>query len=59
MKPRMNSAFAAGILFTAVGLAGYVLGMRLAYPGRAFAVTAIMVGITLVAMRGAFGGEQP
>ena len=33
-----------------VGLVGYVVGIYVAYPGRAFSLTAIMVGMTLVAI---------
>ena len=33
-----------------VGLVGYVVGIYVAYPGRAFSLTAIMVGVTLVAI---------
>lgn len=48
----MNRATAVGLAVTAVGLGGYVLGVSTAYPGRAFAITLVMVGITIVAMRG-------
>jgi len=37
-----------GVLLTAVGLAGYVLGVVREYPGRAFTVTVVMVAITLL-----------
>jgi len=37
----------AGLLL--VGLVGYVAGVYVAYPGRAFAVTAVMTGIVLYA----------
>jgi hypothetical protein len=47
----MNRVLAAGVVLTAAGIAGYVAGVVAAYPGRAFSVTAIMVGITLVAIR--------
>jgi len=36
-------------LFT-TGIVGYVLGIYVDYPGRGFTVTAVMVGITLVAI---------
>lgn len=36
----------AGLL--AVGLAGYAVGLAVAYPGRAFSLTAVMVGTALV-----------
>ena len=38
-----------GGLFLA-GLLGYITGIYFEYPGRAFSVTAIMVGIALVAI---------
>ena len=38
-----------GGLFLA-GLVGYIAGIHVDYPGRAFSVTAIMVGIALVAI---------
>ena len=34
----------------AVGFVGYVVGIYVEYPGRAFSLTAIMVGLTLVAI---------
>lgn len=40
----------AGIGLSAAGLVGYVTGIFVPYPGRAFSITAIMVGITLVAL---------
>lgn len=36
----------AGLCF--VGLIGYVVGIYVTYPARAFTTTAVMVGITLV-----------
>ena len=50
----MNRIGRAGVSLTVAGLAGYALGVAGAYPGRAFAVTAVMVGVTLVAVQGAF-----
>ena len=43
----------AGGVLLGIGLLGYVLGVLAPYPGRAFAITALMVGITLVAIGGA------
>ncbi|XVH31524.1 hypothetical protein ACNS7O_14200 [Haloferacaceae archaeon DSL9] len=40
----------AGIGLFAVGLVGYVVGIYIAYPGRAFSITAIMIGIALAAI---------
>ncbi|SEL71412.1 hypothetical protein [Haloferax larsenii] len=41
-----------GVAVTALGVAGYGSGVFVAYPGRAFSVTALMVGITLWAIGG-------
>ncbi|UVE49914.1 hypothetical protein KU306_13475 [Haloferax larsenii] len=41
-----------GVAVTALGVAGYGGGVFVAYPGRAFSVTALMVGITLWAIGG-------
>lgn len=49
----MNRLVVAGGTFVALGVIGYAVGMSTAYPGRAFSVTAIMAGITLVAVRAA------
>lgn len=41
-----------GGLVTLLGLVGYGVGAAVAYPGRAFSVTAVMLGVTLVAIGG-------
>jgi len=46
----MDRTFLAGAGLSVVGLCGYVAGTLVTYPGRAFSLTAIMVGITLVAI---------
>jgi len=46
----MDTAFLAGVGLTGLGLAGYVAGTAGGYPGRAFSVTAVMVGVTLLAV---------
>lgn len=46
----MNRLFALGAVLTVGGVAGYAAGVAVAYEGRAFAVTAVMVGITLLAI---------
>lgn len=53
----MNTAMAAGIGFTLAGLVGYLVGLTTAYPGRAFSVTSVMVGIALLVV-GADGGAE-
>jgi len=47
----MNRVLAAGAVLALVGVAGYAAGILTAYPGRAFSVTAVMFGITLIAIR--------
>lgn len=46
----MNRHTGTGFALLGVGLAGYVAGVAVAYPGRAFSLTAVMVGLTLVAI---------
>ena len=46
----MNHASWLGLGLTAVGLLGYGLGLSVAYPGRAFSVTLVMVGVSVLAM---------
>lgn len=46
----MNWARLAGAGLFAVGLTGYVVGIYVEYPGRAFSITAIIVGVALVAI---------
>lgn len=41
---------AVGAVVLLVGLAGYAAGIATAYPGRAFSVTAVMVGVGLVVL---------
>lgn len=46
----MDRRFIAGAGLTVVGVCGYVVGVLVAYPGRAFSLTAIMIGITLASI---------
>lgn len=46
----MNAPFTAGAVCTLLGLVGYVFGIVAPYPGRAFAITVLMVGLTLLAV---------
>jgi len=48
----MTRVRTAGIAVTTLGVVGYGVGTLVAYPGRAFSVTAVMVGITLWAIGG-------
>lgn len=52
----MNRTLALGVALTGAGVLGYVAGIVAPYPGRAFTVTAVMVGVTLMAI-GRTGGE--
>lgn len=46
----MNGVLVAGLLVTVISLIGYGLGIVTVYPGRAFTVTGIMLGLTLLAI---------
>jgi hypothetical protein len=46
----MDRRFLVGAGLTAVGVCGYAVGTLVAYPGRAFSLTAVMLGITLAAI---------
>lgn len=44
----MDRSTITGIALILVGLLGYVAGIYVAYPGRAFSITVLMIGIALV-----------
>ena len=46
----MDRLVLAGGLMGVLGVVGYVAGIYAPYPGRSFSVTALMVGITLLAI---------
>lgn len=48
----MQRVRAAGVVLTLAGLVAYVAGAFVAYEGRAFSLTAIMLGVTLAVARG-------
>ena len=48
----MNRFVLVGTLLTVAGLVGYVVGIQVPYPGRAFSITALMVGVSLLALGG-------
>ncbi|WP_336362928.1 hypothetical protein [Halalkalicoccus salilacus] len=54
----MNHTFGLGLGLTAGALVGYAVGVSVSYPGRAFSVTVVMIGITLAAV-GFEGGNGP
>jgi len=51
----MKRTRAAGVALTVGGVAAYLAGLATPYPGRAFSVTAVTVGITLAAIGGGRG----
>jgi hypothetical protein len=50
----MDRVVAAGAILTIAGLVGYLIGVLAPYPGRGFSLSGIMVGLTLLAVGGAF-----
>ncbi len=46
----MNPISTTGAVLLAVGLVGYGVGVTTPYPGRAFSLTAITLGVALVAI---------
>lgn len=49
---RPSATLAAGVGLVVFGTLGYAVGVVAAYPGRALAVTGVMVGIALLAVGG-------
>lgn len=52
----MDRTFAVAAALTASSVLGYLVGVVAAYPGRAFSLTGVLVGVTLLAVAG--GGES-
>lgn len=50
----MDRTAAVGVGLLVAGLGGYAAGVYVAYPGRSLSVTAVMVGVSLVAL-----GREP
>jgi hypothetical protein len=46
----MDRTRTAGVALTALGMTGYLAGVAAPYSGRAFAVTGIIVGVTLASV---------
>lgn len=46
----MTRGIVLGVALTLTGLAGYVAGVFVDYPGRALSLTAVMVGVAAVAI---------
>jgi hypothetical protein len=54
----MNSVGWIGVALAVIGLAGYAVGTTTPYTGRAFSITAVMIGVTLAAIA-IPGAEEP
>ena len=50
MSPIMDRHILVGIGLFITGIIGYIVGIYVAYPGREFTITAVMVGIALAAI---------
>jgi hypothetical protein len=46
----MDRVRAAGVALTAAAVAGYAVGVAAPYPGRAFTISGVIVGLTLWAV---------
>ncbi|WP_435349363.1 hypothetical protein [Haloarchaeobius sp. HRN-SO-5] len=46
----MNRTFVSGLVLTVAGLAGYVAGVVVAYPGRELSLVSVMLGLTTMAV---------
>jgi len=46
----MNALTGVGLGLTVGGAVAYIAGAAVAYPGRAFSLTAVMVGVTLLSV---------
>lgn len=53
----MNTEFAVGVALFVLGVAGYAAGVLRMYPGRAFSIVAVMLGLLLVSTGRAAGAE--
>lgn len=51
----MDRTQTVGVVLAVAGVVGYLVGLAAPYTGRAFSVTAAMVGLTLLAV----GGGEP
>jgi hypothetical protein len=50
----MDHTRTLGAVLTVAGIVGYSLGVFVPYPGRAFSVAGVMVGLTLLSVGGVF-----
>lgn len=54
----MDTQRVAGIGLVIAGLAGYIAGIYVVYPGRSLSITALMVGIAIAAISRQHGTEE-
>jgi hypothetical protein len=54
----MNRATLIGGVLSLAGLVGYAVGVSVAYPGRAFSITALITGIALLTIFREPGGVE-
>jgi len=54
----MDSQRRIGLVLFIGGLSAYVAGVHVAYPGRAFSITAVMLGLALAATAGSASSEE-
>jgi len=54
----MNRGTLTGVVLCIAGLGGYAVGVSVAYPGRAFSITALITGIALVTIFREPGGVE-
>lgn len=52
----MDRLRTAGGVLTVAGVVGYLAGTVTAYPGRSLSLTAVMVGLTILAVRPPLAG---
>lgn len=50
----MQRTVVAGLVLMVTGVAGYAAGVVTSYPGRAFALSAVMLGLVLAGVGGLF-----
>lgn len=54
----MDSLAIAGTVLSVIGTVGYAAGIAEPYPGRAFSLTLLMLGVTLALISRSSPGEQ-
>jgi len=55
----MNRVSGSGLALAAGGVVAYLVGVAAPYPGRAFSLTAVMTGVTMLAVGRSDHTEAP